>query len=92
MKEVKLWVKKEGSSDFVEKMVPFWEAIELLFAQVISTLPQKKTNPLFFPVYNLTGHHMSITKNERRVDENAFRLRAFTNSFVKQRRKESGRE
>lgn len=42
-------------------------------------------NPLFVPLFRATGIAMSLTADERIVDENCKRLRAFIRTYVDQR-------
>ena len=87
MEQIQLWVKEEKSERFVLKSVPFWEAIDIIFNQIVATFPDKHKNVLHEPVYRLTGYSMALTAMERHANANSDRLRDFMRQKVQQRKR-----
>ena len=75
MQEVKIWMKYPEKKGYTEESVPLWKCVETVLEQLTQTLGSKRLNPLYDIVLKLTGYSMSMTKFERKTDQNCARLR-----------------
>lgn len=62
------------------------EAISLCLLQSFQMIGPKFLNPLYFPLFKLTGVSVSFTPDERVVDDNFRILRALIMDYVVKRR------
>lgn len=76
----------QGYKPLIEKKVKLHEAVAEVFDQNIMTLRTKFKNPLFFPVFYLTGKSIAVTQFERDVKENNLRIRSHLREYISQRK------
>lgn len=68
-------------------MVSMSDAISETFDQTLITIRDKAIDPLYLPIYYLTGKTVSMTTKLRRIDANCRTVRQVIHGFIQKRRR-----
>ena len=86
--ELDVWMREDihGTKPMTKRRVNLYTAMQEIFDQTLTTMITKLKNPLFLPLYYITGKGVPFTVFEQRVQENSQTLRAVVRDYVNDRK------